>query len=439
MKKDGFPKLLIISHNLYDTRNNIGKTLVSLLRGWPKEQLAQIYFRNDTPSFNYCSQYYCITDKDVLKSVATCHAIKAGRIVEQKNTPVLSDAENKLYAIGNHRHPSVSLIRDTMWDLGCWGTKMLDHWITEDVRPDLLLFVPNDYCLAYKVALHIRQLAQCPIVPFYMDDSFYYDVDTNLVDKFRRLQIRKLASKINAHSECLLTICDYMSDVYEARFGKKCVAFMNSVEISEPRGAKELGNPVVFTYMGNLHSNRWMSIVEIGKALEIIEKQKGLACTLRIYSCSYLEPRMKEAFDSVSTIDYVGEIPGSELQKKRFEADVLLHVEAFDQRSVNSLMLSLATRIPEYLSTGIPIFAYGPDCLSTIRYLKDNDLAQICHKKKDLVDQLYNMVHNKKRCGELSERGFERAWMYHDITKKSEEFQEILKNIRELYISCPNQ
>ena len=80
-----YPKLLIISHNLYDVNNNIGKTLVSLLEGWPKDRISEIYFRNDPPSFNYSSQYYCITDKDVLKSVLTLHTVRAGSVVRSSN------------------------------------------------------------------------------------------------------------------------------------------------------------------------------------------------------------------------------------------------------------------------------------------------------------------------------------------------------------------
>ena len=53
-----YPKILIICHNLYDVTNNIGKTLVSLMDGYPKDKIAQLYFRNDAPSFQYCSNYY---------------------------------------------------------------------------------------------------------------------------------------------------------------------------------------------------------------------------------------------------------------------------------------------------------------------------------------------------------------------------------------------
>ena len=82
VEKEQYPKVLIISHNLYDVNNNIGKTLVSLFKGWPKEKLSQIYFRNDMPSFNYCKQYYCITDKEIFFSALYAGRKKAGNFTE---------------------------------------------------------------------------------------------------------------------------------------------------------------------------------------------------------------------------------------------------------------------------------------------------------------------------------------------------------------------
>lgn len=425
-----FPKLLIISHNLYDTNNNIGKTLVSLLRDWPKDRIAEIYFRNDPPSFNYSSEYYCITDKEVLKSVLSFHTISAGSIISKSDELSCSSTENILYAFGNHRHPSVSLMRDTMWDLGNWKTRQLRNWVLNTVKPDLILFVPNDYCLAYKVALYVSSLVDKPILPFYMDDPFYFDVHIGIVDSYRRKQIRSLAEKIHKHSKSILTICDYMSRVYEKKFNMECQAFMNSVEISYPRGQKELSNPVILTYIGNLHSNRWLSIVEIAMALKQIELTKKIKSIIRIYSSSYYEDRIQKAFSSVNNIQFLGNLHHSLVRDKEMESDILLHVEAFDKKSLASTKYSLSTKIPECLSSGVPLFAYGPDSVASIKYLKENDLAQVCCDKKDIISQLSVLFIDANRRNDLASRGFERTKEYHDRGKVAIHFQEIVQNYK---------
>lgn len=423
-----YPKLLIISHNLYDTSNNIGKTLVSLLQGWPKERLSQIYFRNDMPSFKYCEQYYCITDKDILKSVLTLHLKSAGRAVCNSGDLSLTGTENSLYTIGNHRHPSVSLLRDSLWRISNWKTPGLKKWLDEVSKPDLILFVPNDYCLAYEVALHVQNIVNKPIAPFYMDDAFYWNCNINGIDKYRRKQLRELASCIHNHSRDLLTICDYMSDEYKTLFDRKCWAFVNSVKLLTPKNNAELGNPVCFTYLGNLHSNRWMSLVEIGKALDQIESKSGIRCVLRIFSGSILEADMRNAFKEVRSIEYKGSIPSTEVRIKQLESDILVHVEAFDTRSVNSTRLSLSTKIPEYLSTGVPVFAYGPADISSMRYLGDNNLGQICTCKDDLYGCIESLLTSPENRESFINNGIKRASEYHDIDKVSKNFQDILKN-----------
>ena len=64
-----YKKLLVISHNCFSKTGSNGRTLANYLKGWPKEKIAQIYIHPESPDFDICSQYYCISDKDVLKSI----------------------------------------------------------------------------------------------------------------------------------------------------------------------------------------------------------------------------------------------------------------------------------------------------------------------------------------------------------------------------------
>ena len=50
MENIKFPKVLIISHNALSKRFNNGSTILSLFKFWPEENLAQIYFRKETPA-----------------------------------------------------------------------------------------------------------------------------------------------------------------------------------------------------------------------------------------------------------------------------------------------------------------------------------------------------------------------------------------------------
>lgn len=424
MGKVEFPKVLIISHNLYDDTNNIGKTLVSLFQGWPKDKIAQIYFRNDSPSFKYCDEYYCITDKDVLKSALTLGIKKAGSVLQVGESLTISDAETNLYQVGNHRRPIVSFIRDTMWALGGWKSNELETWVKDVARPDIILFAPNDYTLAYRIAIYIEELINKPLIPFYMDDSFYYGCKSSFLDQIRRRSLRKMAKKVHRYAKQIFTICDYMSDEYQKLFGLNCHAFMNSVTIPSSESLRTISDDetIIFAYLGNLHSNRWKSIAEIGRVLDDIRNKDHIKVEFRIYSASVLEKNVKELFNSIASIRFMGKVEPSKVRDTQLQADVLVHVEAFDDASVNSTRLSLSTKLPEYLSVHRAIFAYGPKEIASMRYLKDNNIAEVCFEQSALHDGIYSILSPQKRA-DLADRGYRRAEAFHNIEMVSKKFQ----------------
>lgn len=425
-----FPRLLIISHNLYDESNNIGKTLVSLLNKWPVDKIAQVFFRNDSPSFNKCNRYFCITDKEVALSVMTLGIHRAGRVLMNDGIESISNTEKNLYRFGNKRIPVISLLRDTMWGIGTWKNEKLRCWV-EQYNPEIILFVPNDYVLAYDVALYIeKHIKKVPLIPYYMDDAFYYDCDTRGIDKIRRVQLRKKAREVHTYAASLFTICKKMSTRYEEQFGISCMDFMNSIKPTfvEPKTLSR--EKIIFSYIGNLHSNRWRCLADIGEAIQqIIEENKhSLNCELHIYSASDLAEKKLSILHSIPCIKFKGRLSPSEVAEKQREADILIHVEAFDVRSRNSTKYSLSTKIPEYLNAGVCIFAYGPSDLASMEYLKENEVAFTCYEKNKLKQVLESAISNRELRDYYSSRGIELAKNNHDIEDVSKRFvSEILR------------
>lgn len=425
--KENYPKILIISHNLYDTTNNIGKTLVSLFEGWPKDRISQIYFRNDKPSFRFCDEYYCITDKEILKSTLSFGKYRAGYRVFKEGDVVFTETEKNMYQLGNHRYPIISFVRDVLWNLGNWKTTELRKWISEVADPDVILFAPNDYCLAYRIALYVQKICSKPIVPFYMDDSFYWDCKTSGIDLYRRKQIRRLAEEVHKHSPELFTICEEMSEEYYKRYNVPCNVFVNSVPITEEFIEHKADGDIVISYLGNLHSNRWKAIVEVGKAIDKICFEKDVKISFRVYSASLLEDKVRAYFERISCLEFKGAIPAEKVREKQRASDILLHVEAFDQKSINSTKLSLSTKIPEYLSAGVCVFAYGPIEIASMKYLQKNSVAQICTEQEALKDKLEEIVLNVESRKRYAKSGMELAREKHDIKMVSKAFQERLR------------
>ncbi len=430
MNNRNFPNLLVISHNLLESNNNVGKTLLSLLSKWPKNCLYSLYFRNEYPTLSNCNSYFLLHDKDVIKALLSIGLYKSGKSFSSIQSEYsITDKEKFLYRLGNKRMPIISLIRDLIWKISPWKTSKLESWIY-DIHPQIILFVPSDYSLAFNVLNYIRNITDARIFTFYMDDLFYYKQSIKGIEKIRRKKLLKLGQNCAKYTESLFTTCNLMADEYEKLLHLKCQSFGNCVEFIDDSGAIENGCPesLVLSYIGNLHSNRWMSLVEIGQALETINNQDKKEHRLDIYSANELEKNIKLEFEAISCVYFMGALSPDEVREKQRVADILVHVEAFDIKSKISTRLSVSTKIFEYLAVGKPIFAYGPEDIASIKYLEETNAAQICTNKSDLIDKLIQVFESRDLLKVMREQGVKYALNHCNCEVESEKFCKALTN-----------
>ena len=62
------PRVLVISHNVFSTGNNMGRSLAGLFSGWDPDRLSQLYFCPEEPQLSLCRRYFRVTDGDVLRA-----------------------------------------------------------------------------------------------------------------------------------------------------------------------------------------------------------------------------------------------------------------------------------------------------------------------------------------------------------------------------------
>lgn len=426
-----FPRLLVISHNLLDISNNVGKTLISLLEGWPKECLYSLYLRNEKPFNYYCDSYYLIHDKDVIKSLISLGIHKSGIILDEKKEVNYnnSQAENVLYRLGNKRKAAISLFRDIMWKCGSWKNSQLRRWL-ERINPDIILFVPNDYELAYDILFYVNKIVDAKIITYYMDDAFYYNQKKTGINKYRRKRLMECGIKCSKISKKLFTTCDMMSIEYEHLFNVKCIPFGNSVKIIEKDNVKKHNNKqIIISYIGNLHSNRWKSILEIGSALQSINWEKNTNYSINVYSASLLDTTILNAFNKCSTINFLGAINVEQVRKVQEESDILVHVEAFDEKSVASTRLSISTKIFEYLAVQKPILAYGPSEIASMKYLQNAGAAVCCHSNKELVNALKKLLFSDVKRQQLKNNAKKFVLANCDSEKQKDRFKKEILGI----------
>ena len=62
-------KILIISHNPLSKVNNNGKTLVSIFKGVPSDNIYQLYLNADIPDYNENCHYVQLNEHQILHSI----------------------------------------------------------------------------------------------------------------------------------------------------------------------------------------------------------------------------------------------------------------------------------------------------------------------------------------------------------------------------------
>lgn len=60
------PRVLVVSHNVFSSSGNMGKTMMHMLAGIPPDNLAQLYFHQEIPTRRCCLHYFRMTDSNIL-------------------------------------------------------------------------------------------------------------------------------------------------------------------------------------------------------------------------------------------------------------------------------------------------------------------------------------------------------------------------------------
>ena len=411
-------KILVISHNPLCSYDSMGITLLSLLSGFKPEELCQLYIYPSIPNTEKCSSYYRITDKNVLKSFPSFD-VKGERIEPDLSINSLfeNSSDESIYRNPKNKNQIRMIMRDLMWKLSRWYNKDLKEWIKEQ-EPDCIFAAPGNAKFLYDIALKISKDYNIPIIS-YLCDEFYFSKNHNYL-------LKRKIEKYMALVSGVIAISEELTSLYSDYFSAPVTTIMTGSSFPISNKYYDNNNKVV-TYTGSVRCNRYQSLVKIGRVLGEI------GYTLGIYTSEKNEEILNE-LKSVPSIRIQGFVSGSEYVKALKESDFLLHVEAFDTLSIEDVKNSVSTKIADYLSSGVPLIAYGPDSISSMKHLIRNNCAIAITNNDINVDSLNNALSDYELRKKIVFKAIETANMYHNKNNNSKRvrdcFEEILRDIK---------
>ncbi|MEU8213425.1 glycosyl transferase family 1 [Micromonospora sp. NPDC049044] len=373
-----FPRVLVVSHTPFSRVSGTAMTLSNLFSGWPKDRLAQVHTGNITPTTEVCENFFHFPPRDHYLPIQY-YAMRMsgwnGRTPLQQSRPIAA-----VHAAAERR-PTVARIyaqlRATADLSPIRVPPALIGWM-RDFQPDVVYSMLGSVRLTRITALAARTCG-VPVVPHFTDDwpATLYD-NGELFGRADR-SVRETVARLIRLAPLGMVISAPMAQEYTRRYRIPFSAFVNCVDetfFAAPRSEADQRPTAELVYVGALHLNRWESLRDIGAALDGLA-EAGLSARLTIHAPEQDLRRYAEHFAALRRVRLGPSLTSDEVPAALHGADVLVHIESFDEEIRRYTRYSVSTKIPQYLAAGRPILGYGPAEVASMNHIQEAEAGVI--------------------------------------------------------------
>lgn len=419
-------KVLIISHLPVATQNNMGITFLSLFSRFEKQELCQLYIYPAYPDVDRCGSFYRVTDKEVLSSLVTFRrpgGKVAPELIHDRQGLYEVAEDESFYRDRKNKSAVRRLLRDAMWRMSRWYSRDLKAWLEEE-KPDCIFVAPGVAKLLYDMALKISKKQGIPLITYICDEYYFVRKPKEPLDALRLKLLQGKIRRLVRESRHLVVICEELKQAY-ASFGTPTTVLMTgaSARAEAVEGARQ-----DICYFGNIRCNRYLSLAQVGKALEAVNRKLGTHHRLKIYT-SEKDPEILGTFRDCEAIELRGFVTGDAFRDAFRQAGFLLHVEAFDEASIDYVRHSVSTKIADSLGSGIPLIAYGPDCVSSMKHLIRNRCAFTATDPGELEAMLVRALTHREAGEKILKNALHTARTQHSTEENGAALRTITEDI----------
>lgn len=428
-------KILIVTDEEWNDYVYGNGVLTNWFAGFDAE-FAQIYCSPGKPVNQICDRYFQITDAQMLKSMfGLCKA--GGRIYKDDKAESIEtnkqNAQRKgIYGVMKKislwmRIPVV-MVRDFIWHFGRYDTEALKSFV-EDFKPDVV-FCPR-YVSPKLMRLEqiVAKFTDAPFIAWTGDDELLVLKKTFApLYKVRNYYIHRMFAKHVSLYSHYLTFSEDQAREYRQMYGVKADVLYKCGDFPEEFIGKAVGTPIRMVYAGRLYCNRWKSLAEIGKALQIINKD-GIRMVLDIYTTEQLTPAQRKALSEDKYIYVKGRVAPSELVDIYRKADIALHVESMDRKNRLLTRVSFSTKIIDLMASTCAIMAICWEKHTGYQYLKEKDAAFCISRYEDILPQLQGICNQTSLISLYAEEAYNCGKNNHSRETIHNQIKRIFENV----------
>jgi glycosyltransferase involved in cell wall biosynthesis len=395
-------RVLIVSNNSLSFSYNNGRTLNSIFSDFEEGSISQVYFNDEVPESKVAKNFYKVTGREQFFSTFKRERYSAGKTMhccsEFKSAKKLDSITTKITKfVNSHFEYSKLIFRDSLYWFGLAKNKRLWKWI-EEQNPDFLFFVVGNSRFSIKFATKISHVLNIPLLVYVTDDYVIFNKPNSILGNIYHRFLQQSYGQLLRSTKGAFYICSEMSRQFHGVYGVDGECLINCNLVDAALEAKPTNDGKVrVVYAGGLHLGRVESLIEFSHQMKKRCLAAGYEFILEVYTND--TPGDLNSMESRKFgIFYKGSLPWSKLQSKLVDADFLLHVESFEPKIKKKTRLSLSTKIPEYMSSGTCVLAFGPKELASIKLFLDEPVGialipddDECWRDLDraLTDKLY--------------------------------------------------
>lgn len=426
-------KVLIFTRSEWSDENSTGNTMSNLFGDFNKNDIANIYVRDNKPNNKVCNNYFSVSDIQILKSLIKGKSLPGNHFkydvshIKQINKTI--NFEKKLYNFFRNKGKLLPLmLQNFLWNTNKWKNNNLDEFLDE-FKPDIIFSTSFHTVYTHKILWYIKKRTNAKIVLFHGDDYLKLK-DNNGIRKILNKNRKNAIIKSINLATLNYCITEEQQIAYQHELGKKMKLLYkggNFNEFSLYNMHKDKDIKIV--YIGSLQYGRWKTISKLAKSIQEVNEKKDVKFTLDIYSQYNPEKNVLNNIEIEDVSKFRGKIPNNRVIEEMRKSDIVLHVESFDEKEKRLTRLSFSTKIVDCLSSGRTLLAIGDDNLASINYLLKNDAAIIARTENSIKDQLVEIQKNPSILNEYAVKGWELGVKNHNLSTVRNNFYKELDNL----------
>lgn len=428
--------ILIFTKNEWSDENSTGNTFTNLFSDIDEKHIANVYCKNTQPKNNVCVNYYSVSDLDIIKSfvppfISPGKAFQQCNKINERSNSKTVRTENHLYNVFRGKNKILPLtLQNMLWSTNRWDNKNLDRFL-EEFKPDII-FVPTfQNIYTNKVLWKLKEKTKAEIVLFLADDYFHDENNqrstiSNIYYNKRKNAIIKSIELASLH----YCISKKQQKEYSKRFNINMkLLYKGGAFESQPDYQGSNDKKIKFVYIGSLYYGRWKTLSLLVKKIEEKNKNSNVKFYLDIYSQYPVTEEILKNIELNNVSKFHGKIPSEKVNETMQNADIVLHIESFEEEERKLTRLSFSTKIVDCLESGRALFAIGDKEAASIDYLSENNIALVANNESDINLLLSRIEKEPSILQRYADKGWSFGQKNHQVRKIKQNLYNDLKDI----------